>query len=454
VARVCRLRFPGRHRREASNGSCTLSVGRSGVLAVREARYHRLRNRRRREAITSARASITFGAIALTLGALGLGIAQGNEAPRVLDKRPTGSALPARLGWSRGRVYYVSTRGSDRDAGTRVRPWRTIQRALNTLAPGQVAYVRGGTYQESLVMRRAGTARGPITVRSYPHERPIVHPGGSGSMDFPLRVTAGAAYFRFQGFVLEDQAHHNNQNVWISDGQRYSGPPPTHHIEISNCEVRNGISTGILVSPHTAAVHLIGNVVHDNGDGVHQHQGIYFQGQNGLIANNVVYRQPNGFGIVVRGNYPDSDTEVPIAARNVIVTHNTSVENSLSGIVVENNATRITVVNNISAYNGSHAVRGYNNDSGEILPGNVAFNNLGFGNRSGQFGNERGKVVDFSRGNLSFDPRFVNPGARDFRLAARSPALDRADRRYSLPVSFGGRTRARGSRPDLGAFER
>jgi Protein of unknown function (DUF1565) len=404
--------------------------------------------------ITSKRRIIGYAAIGVTLGALSLGVGESNQAPRSGNTPPHGSALPARLAWSKGQAYYVSTGGSDRNPGTRRRPWRTIQRALNTLAAGQIAYVRGGTYTESLVMRRGGSARAPITVRNYPRERPIVHPGGSGSMDFPLRVTAGAAYFRFQGFVLENQVHHGNQNVWISDGQRYSGPPPTHHIEISNCEVRNGISTGIFVSPRTAAVHLIGNLVHDNGDGAHQHQGIYFQGQNGLIANNVVYRQPNGFGIVVRGNYPDPDTEVPIAARHVIVTHNTSVENSLSGIVVENNATYTTVVNNISAFNGSHAVRGYNNDSGEILPGNVAFNNLGFGNRSGQFGNSSGKVIRFLGPNLTGDPRFLDRDAGDYRLAAKSPALGRANARYSPSVAFGGRARPRRSRPDLGAFER
>ena len=117
---------------------------------------------------------------------------------------------------------------------------------------------------------------------------------------------------------------------------------------------------------------LIGNIVHDNGDGSRQHQGIYFQGQDGLVANNIVYHQPNGFGIQVRGNFPDRDTVVETPAHNVIVANNTVVDNSLSGIVVENSASQVLVVNNISAFNGSFGVRGYDNGSGEVLPGNVA----------------------------------------------------------------------------------
>ena len=99
---------------------------------------------------------------------------------------------------------------------------------------------------------------------------------------------------------------------------------------------------------------MIANLVHDNGDQMHQHQGIYFQGQKGLVADNVVYGH-DGFGIVVRGNYPDPDTTVEIASRRTIVTGNTVVGNSLSGIMVENNAAHTLVVNNISVANGSYA---------------------------------------------------------------------------------------------------
>jgi Right handed beta helix region len=244
-------------------------------------------------------------------------------------------------------------------------------------------------------------------------------------------------------------------NIWISDAQRYPPlPPPTHHIEISGCEVRSGMGTGVLVSPNTDSVHLIGNSVHDNGDGSRQHQGLYFQGQNGLIMNNLVYHHTNGFGIQVRGNYPDPDTLVEIPARNVIVTANTVVGNSYSGIMVENNATLTTVVNNISAFNGTHGVVGYDNGSGQILPGNVAYNNDGYANPDGGFGNTGGAVIDFSRGNLLGDPRFVDRLLNDYRLLSGSAAVDVGLLPVSPSYDYAGQSRPRGPMPDLGAHER
>jgi hypothetical protein len=211
----------------------------------------------------------------------------------------------------------------------------------------------------------------------------------------------------------------------------------------------------LFVSPNTDSVQLLGNLVHDSGDGSVQHQGIYFQGQNGLIANNVVYRTPNGFGIQVRGNYPDPDTLVEIPARNVVVANNTVVDSSLSGIMVENSATAVTVVNNISAFNGSYGVRGYNNGSGSILPGNRAFNNLAYGNRSGQYGNmSGGTIIDFAADNLTADPLFSNPLLNDYHPQAGSPALSKSLAAYTPSSDGAGSARPQGTGPDLGAYER
>ena len=45
-------------------------------------------------------------------------------------------------------TYYVSTSGSDNNAGTLSKPWRTIQKAANVAVGGDTVLIRGGTYNE------------------------------------------------------------------------------------------------------------------------------------------------------------------------------------------------------------------------------------------------------------------------------------------------------------------
>jgi hypothetical protein len=306
--------------------------------------------------------------------------------------------------------------------------------------------VRAGVYTQSVVMTRAGTWLAPITVKNYPGEQPVIHPGGNGSMDYPVRITAGAAFFRLQGFIIENAPLDTTVNVYISDGQQEQ-PQAAHDIEFRDNEVRNSVGSGLLVAPRTERVHLIGNSVHGNGTGTaHQHQGLYFQGQYGLIANNAVYDQPNGFGIQVRGE------DTSIVANSIIITENTSVGNSLAGIVVENTASNVTIVNNVSAFNGTYGIHGYY-CCGLILPGNVGFNNVLYGNGSGATRNTTGTIIDFSGGNMLTDPRFRDRAGADFRLNVGSAAVDTALLNFSPSFDRDELARPHGPASDVGAHE-
>jgi hypothetical protein len=61
-------------------------------------------------------------------------------------------------------------------------------------------------------------------------------------------------------------------------------------------------------------------------------------------------------------------------------------------------------------------------------------------------------IFPISSNNISQDPRFVNPGAVDFRLQAGSPAIDKGNP-SGVSTDFAGKPRLSGSGIDMGAFE-
>ena len=67
-------------------------------------------------------------------------------------------------------TLYVGNNGNDgrsrNQARNRFTPWRTIQRAVNEVNPGDTIVVRSGTYNELVRIRRSGQANRLIELRS------------------------------------------------------------------------------------------------------------------------------------------------------------------------------------------------------------------------------------------------------------------------------------------------
>ena len=337
-----------------------------------------------------------------------------------------GASLPPPLGQSTGQTFYVATTGSDSNPGTLAAPWRTVQKAFNTLQPGQRALVRAGTYAESLDMARAGTAAAPITVENYPGERPIVNGGGQR----PLEVSSSGAYFRMRGFVLENSPYDSGGNVDLYG----------HHLEISGNEVRNAQDQGIYSDEDSHDAQILGNWIHHNGEGnIHQSHGIYLQGNDHLVANNVIHDHVEGFGIQVYDRNSRS-----------IITANTVTGAGHSGIVVGGGGgvDNIRVVNNVFAFNSQW---GISHDS-TCPTASRADHNVVFGNGSGAL--QPGcSGFNYSGGNRTTDPLFVNYPGRDLHVNAGSPAIDYALPEFSPGGDFDGNPRPQAA-PDAGAFER
>ena len=67
-----------------------------------------------------------------------------------------------------GNIYFVSSsdpQANDFNPGTESLPWRTLARAVQALQPGDVVYVRGGTYAETLAPVLSGGTRPPDSIQ-------------------------------------------------------------------------------------------------------------------------------------------------------------------------------------------------------------------------------------------------------------------------------------------------
>jgi hypothetical protein len=342
--------------------------------------------------------------------------------------------LPQRLPQSSGQTFYVSTTGSDSNAGSSAAPWRTIQKAVNTLAAGQIALVRGGTYTENVSMGRGGTSSAPITIKNYPGEKPVIHAASSASDNMPLHLTSGAQYVRFQGLTFDGATGSSTTNIY-ADGT-------SHDIEFSNCEDRNSARQGFFSERSTARIQIIDCYFHDNGGkGPIQldHQ-IYIEGSYHAIINNLLVRAPNGNGIQV---YPSND--------NITIAGNTINSVFRDGIIVGSDGSTTTnnamVVNNIITNARSGVVTYWGGSQGS---GNVARNNLAYNTSDTPFS---GSGMTFSN-NMTADPMYTAPGSDNYRPQSASPALSKADGNYTNPMDLDQVSRPQGGGPDIGAYER
>lgn len=330
-------------------------------------------------------------------------------------------------------TFHVSPSGSNSNPGTATAPWRTVQKALNALEPGERALVRSGTYTENLHFDDAGTSDAPITLAAYPGERPVLEPEpGSAANTFAIEIRG--SHFRLEGFVLQGAEGYSSANVFVEGS--------AHHVEIADNEIRNSQDHGIYSHESAHHVQVSSNWIHHNGanlPGEHQQHGIYLEGDDHVIANNVIHDHPYGFGIVL---YDRSS--------RATVVNNTVVKSGRSGIVLggEGGVDNAVVRNNIFAFNKNWGVEWAACPTSGTVDHNVIY-----GHSVAPI-DARCSAVDRSGGNEFSDPLFVDLDGRDLRLREGSPAVDYALADFSPSVDREDTPRPQGPAPDAGAFER
>lgn len=152
--------------------------------------------------------------------------------------------------------YYVATTGSDLNPGTYSQPWRSFQKAANSVQAGDIVWIRGGIYEEcSIEFANSGNlVDGWIVYKNYPAETPIIdgtkHGGSNGLTiydksyfkleglsvrNFPGRHciwVSGCSHFEFNDLLV----HNSGFGIGFTSG--------THDFELNNVEIHHFTSYG------------------------------------------------------------------------------------------------------------------------------------------------------------------------------------------------------------------
>ncbi|MBZ5505560.1 MAG: IPT/TIG domain-containing protein [Acidobacteriia bacterium] len=126
---------------------------------------------------------------------LGSGAATGNIVVNVAGIGAT-NGLPFTV--RAGNIFFVASTGNDANTGTAAAPWKTIVKAKNTIAAGDIAYIENGvaqttedTFTAYLSMDKqgadnSGTAAAPKAIVAYPGATATV--GVAGGLHYGIRT--------------------------------------------------------------------------------------------------------------------------------------------------------------------------------------------------------------------------------------------------------------------------
>ncbi len=162
-----------------------------------------------------------------------------------------------------GGIYFVSTSGDDSNDGSFARPWRTIAKAKNTIAAGDIAYIRDGVietreeiYGAVLSIETGGTNSAPKALIAYPGAAVTV---GSTSLEFGIRIPNNQgtvandwviAKLVLRGQVSSVEMGGDGSSRWRVVGNDIS------------CPVGDG-QTGCFAAALASNIAFLGNNVHD-----------------------------------------------------------------------------------------------------------------------------------------------------------------------------------------------
>jgi parallel beta-helix repeat protein len=367
-------------------------------------------------------------------------------------------------------TFFVSPSGNDSNGGGSTDPWRTLQKAADSMQPGDEVRVADGAY-DGFYARRDGTALSPIVFRAEGNNA-VINTNNGSTPD--IINVEGYDYTEIIGFIVQGGSRAGIRVV------------EARGCVVRDCVVGPNQKWGIFTA-YTPEIQIIDNVCFASSE---QH-GIYVSnsrtaddspvirgnecfgnGQNGIQLNGDCYASGDGIisGALIENNLVRDNNWKGfslISVRNSIIQNNIVFNNGVAGIGAggihladepgcNNPSNDNLVVNNTIIEFAIVCMRLNNNAAG-----NTVFNNLAVSRSISR------TIVDEDGGN-AIDPAsnmkltstsglFVDDAGNDFHLAPGSVAADAGTVSYNgrnAPLyDYEGDARPSGTGFEIGADE-
>ena len=341
---------------------------------------------------------------------------------------------PLLVSCSRTTTFYVAPTGSDLNPGSQSLPWKTIQKAAETMVAGDTVLIHAGTYEEKVTPAHSGTDGEYITYQNFGDGEVVIDAQG-GKRSACIAVT-GKAYLRFIGLHLKNAGFDDLNSAFVA----YSG---SHHLVLDQITAEDSRFGILLRGDNTASedpsvsvrfVTIQNSTIRNNAAyGIF----LYFKVTDSVIGpNNIIYNENQTNGVPVDDQYGiDLDTDYPGKpengprrisiigneiygnriqgirpwnAQNILIQGNYTHHNGATGIQVEDGCANVIVDGNRSEYNA----QGYEYESGIWIDSTVnalVQNNIVRGNQIGLMVTSTNRAL--VRNNLIYDNNRASSGS-------------------------------------------
>jgi parallel beta-helix repeat protein len=391
---------------------------------------------------------------------------------------------------TRQKIYYVDINiGNDANQGfTEKLAFKTINKANEQVSPGDLVYVKNGLYAENITLKRSGTKNNWISFQAFPGHKPFVR----GTQDGTFKVEGN--YLKISGFEITSTA--DGSGIHVGNGN--------HHTQVFKNEIHDSGCGGVS-GQETDYLHIEGNIIYRNAfrspffcSGISIYQAKLFDSKPGfhnIIRGNISYANENknsksdgtvtdGNGIIVDDfRHTQGQQKLAKYTAATLVENNIVFDNGGRGVHVFQSDN--VVIRNNTAFQNMKSSNLHGTSNGEITAMFSAdlkiYNNIAYAaNKSKQT-----FVDDYSERNiwdynLSYNGKIlfvkehssstlgkhnlidvspllvkptVNASIANFRLQAKSPAIDSGTSINAAQNDFAGNRRPAGFGYDMGAYE-